>query len=190
MIVAIDADSRDAVEAEHLLHELLGPVRTPVVAGTHVVRGGDRPHLAVSVSSTADLSELVRTWCEGRAAGFAITRPGASGPELAGPSTLVRGAYVAAIECALGTAGRLVRWPGQDNAHGILTVADLRADCGIDEVEALGGLSIDDSTRVDTRDYLRPIRRTGRTVLQVQPAAEGLLIPFEAEHQQKCCTDH
>ncbi|TDO54732.1 hypothetical protein EV643_101522 [Kribbella sp. VKM Ac-2527] len=194
MIIAVDANSRDAVEAEHLLHELLSPlpgsVSMPVVACTHVVSGGDRPHLAVSISSTTDLSDHVRTWCADRAVGSAITHPGASEPELAGPSELVRGAYLAAVECALGTTGRLVRWPGREQAQGILTAAELRDRCGIDDVEALGNLPVEDDSRIDTRDFVRPIRRAGRVVLQVQPAAGGVLIPFEPEHQQKCCADH
>jgi hypothetical protein len=43
---------------------------------------------------------------------------------------------------------------------------------------------------IDTRDFVRPVRREGQVILQVQPAAGGVLIPFEAEHQQKCCSDH
>jgi hypothetical protein len=43
---------------------------------------------------------------------------------------------------------------------------------------------------IDTLDFIRPIRRDGRVVLLVQPAAGGVLIPFEVEHQQKCCADH
>ncbi|HET6299258.1 MAG TPA: hypothetical protein VFG33_38190 [Kribbella sp.] len=187
MIIAVDADSRDAVEAEHVLLELLGSLsaRGPVVACTHVVSGGDRPHLAVSISSTTDLGE----W-NSHDVGSAIIRAGADEPLVAGPSTLVRGAYVAAVETALGTAGRLVRWPGQDQAHGVLTAAELRDRCGIDQVEALGGIPVEDDTVVDTLDFLRPIRRNGQVVLQVQPAAGGVLIPFELEHQQKCCADH
>jgi hypothetical protein len=132
----------------------------------------------------------VRSWMGERSAGSAITQPGASEPELAGPSALVRGAYVAAIESALGTAGRLVRFPGCENARGVMTALQLRERCGIDEVEALGGLPVEDDTLVDTLDFIRPIRRDGRVVLLVQPAAGGVLIPFEVEHQQKCCADH
>jgi hypothetical protein len=186
VIIAVDADSRDTVEAEHVLHGLLESVPGPVVACTHVVSGGDRPHLAVSVSIPVDFDPATLT----HEVGSAILRPGAAEPVVAGPSQLVRGAYVAAVETALGTAGRLVRFPGQENAHGILTAAELRTHCGIDQVEALGGLPVDDTTLVDTRDYIRPIRRNGEVTLLVQPAAGGLLIPFEVEHQQKCCADH
>lgn len=183
VIIAVDADSADTVEAEHLLHGLLESATGPVVACTHVVSGG---HLAVSISTPGEFDQAALT----HDVGSAIIRPGAAEPEVAGPSQLVRGAYVAAVETALGTAGRLVAFPGQENARGILTAADLRARCGIDQVEALGGLSVDDTTLIDTRDYIRPIRRNGRVVLLVQPAAGGVLIPFEVEHQQKCCADH
>ncbi|MEV0803136.1 hypothetical protein AB0I34_35985 [Kribbella sp. NPDC050281] len=43
---------------------------------------------------------------------------------------------------------------------------------------------------VDTCDFLRPLRRDGRLVLQLQPAAGNVLIPFELQHQQQCCVDH
>lgn len=190
MIIAIDADSRDTAAADHLLYDLLDAVDQPVVACTHMVSGGDRPHVAVSLMSTADLAEAVRGHFATHQAGLAITRPGASEPELAGPSHLVRGAYLAAVEAALGTAGRAVRWPGHEQAHGILPAAELRTRCGIDQLEAVGGSSVTDDALVDTRDFLRPLRRAGRLVLQVQPAAGNLLIPFELQHQQKCCADH
>jgi hypothetical protein len=186
MIIAVDADSRDALEAEHLLHELLASVAGPVVACTHVVSGGDRPHLAVSITGSPDLDTAHLT----HEVGSAIIRPGAAEPVVAGPSRLVRGAYVAAVETALGTAGRLVRFPGQEHARGVVTAAELRERCGIDQVEALGGIAVDDDSLVDTLDFIRPIRRNGQVVLVVQPAAGGVLIPFEVEHQQKCCADH
>jgi hypothetical protein len=190
MIIAIDADSRDTAEADHLLYDLLGVVDQPVVACTHMVSGGDRPHVAVSLMSAADLADDIRDHFADHTVGLAITRPGASEPELAGPSQLVRGAYVAAVEAALGTAGRAVRWPGHEQGHGVLPAAELRTRCGIDQLEAVGGLPITDDALIDTRDFLRPVRRGGRLVLQVQPAAGNLLIPFELQHQQKCCADH
>jgi hypothetical protein len=190
VIVAIDADSKDTAAADHLLYDLLDAVRQPVVACTHMVSGGDGPHVAVSVLSAADLADDIRDHFADHTVGLAITRPGASEPELAGPSHLVRGAYVAAVEAALGTAGRAVRWPGHEQAHGVLPAAELRTRCGIDQLEAVGGLSVTDDSLIDTRDFLRPLRRDGRLILQVQPAAGNLLIPFELQHQQKCCADH
>jgi len=190
MIIAIDADSRDTAEADHLLYDLLSVVDQPVVACTHMVSGGDRPHVAVSLMSAADLADDIRGHFADHPVGLAITRPGASEPELAGPSQLVRGAYVAAVEAALGTAGRAVRWPGHEQAHGVLPAAELRTRCGIDHLEAVGGLAITDDSLIDTRDFLRPLRRGGRLVLQLQPAAGNVLIPFELQHQQKCCADH
>lgn len=183
MIIAVDAGSADTVEAEHVLRGLLESATGPVVAGTHVVPGG---HLAISISTSADFDQGALT----HDIGSAVIRPGAAEPEVAGPSQLIRGAYVAAVETALGTAGRLVAFPGQENARGTLTAAELRDYCGIDQVEALGGLVVEDTTLIDTRDFIRPIRRNGRIVLLLQPAAGGVLIPFEAEHQIKCCADH
>jgi len=190
VIVAIDADSKDPAEADHLLYELLEAVDQPVVACTHMVHGGDRPHVAVSLAVAGDVVEPIRALLADRPAGMAITQPGASQPELSGPSQLVRGAYVAAVEAALGTAGRVVRWPGHEQGHGVLSAAELRARCGLDHLEAVGGAPITDDMLVDTLDFLRPVRREGRLVLQLQPAAGNLLIPFELQHQQKCCADH
>jgi hypothetical protein len=193
VIIAIDADSKDTAAADHLLYDLIDQIgirAQPVVALTHMVSGGDRPHVAVSLTSAADLADSIREVVADRNVGLAITRPGASEPELAGPSRLVRGAYVAAVEAALGTTGRVVRWPGHEQAHGVLPAAELRIRCGIDDLEGIGGVPVEDDTLVDTLDFLRPVRRDGRLVLQVQPAAGDLLIPFELQHQQKCCADH
>ena len=99
-------------------------------------------------------------------------------------------AGVVAVEAALGTTGRVVRWPGHEQAHGVLPAAELRTRCGIDQLEGIGGVPVEDDTLVDTLDFLRPVRRDGRLVLQVQPAADNLLIPFELQHQQNCCADH
>lgn len=183
MIIAVDAGSADAVEAEHLLHGLLESATGSVLACTHVVQGG---HLAVSIRVSGDFDQSALT----HDVGSAIIRPGAAEPLVAGPSQLVRGAYVAAVEAALGTAGRLVVFPGQEHARGTLTAAELRTHCEIDHLEALGGLPVDDTTLIDTRNYIRPIRRNGQTVLLLQPAVGGVLIPFELEHQHKCCADH
>ncbi|MGZ0150004.1 hypothetical protein ACXJJ3_23285 [Kribbella sp. WER1] len=190
MIIAIDADSSDTAAADHLLYEVLDGLEQPVLALTHMVAGNDRPHVAVSLTSTADLADPVRAMVADRNVGLAVTRPGASEPELAGPSRLVRGAYVAAVEAALGTSGRVVRWPGHEQAHGVLPAAELRTRCGIDHLEGIGGVPVEDGTLIDTLDFLRPVRRDGRLVLQVQPAAGDVLIPFELQHQQKCCADH
>jgi hypothetical protein len=189
VIIAVDADSRDTLEAEHVLHDLLTAVAGPVVACTHVVPGVDRSHIAVSVTGS-DLGPLADRVGSGTIFGSAILQAGAAEPLVAGPSQLVRGAYVAAVESALGSAGRLVAFPGQIQARGRLTAAELRYSCGIDQVDAIGGLPVEDNTLIDTLDFIRPIRRNGRVVLLVQPAAGGVLIPFEVEHQQKCCADH
>jgi hypothetical protein len=190
VIIAIDADSLDTAAADHLLYDLIDGLEQPVVALTHMVSGDDRPHVAVSLTSTADLADPVRELVAERNVGLAVTRPGASEPELAGPSRLVRGAYVAAVEAALGTTGRVVRWPGHEQAHGVLPAAELCTRCGIDQLEGIGGVPVEDDTLIDTLDFLRPVRRDGRLILQVQPAAGDLLIPFELKHQQKCCADH
>jgi len=190
VIIAIDADSLDTAAADHLLYELIDAVDQPVVALTHMVSGDDRPHVAVSLTSAVDLADPIRAVVADRNVGLAVTRAGASEPELAGPSRLVRGAYVAAVEAALGTTGRVVRWPGHEQAHGVLPAAELRTRCGIDQLEGIGGVPVEDDILVDTLDFLRPVRRDGRLVLQVQPAADNLLIPFELQHQQNCCTDH
>ncbi|WP_406049886.1 hypothetical protein [Kribbella sp. NBC_00889] len=144
MIIAIDADSRDTAAADHLLYDLLDAMDRPVVACTHMVSGGDRPHVAVSLTSTADLAQPVRDHLAGQNVGLAITRPG----------------------------------------------AELRTRCNIDHLEAVGGQPVADDALVDTCDFLRPLRRDGRLVLQLQPAAGNVLIPFELQHQQQCCADH
>ncbi|WP_344193859.1 hypothetical protein, partial [Kribbella karoonensis] len=164
MIIAIDAGSKDTAAADHLLYEVIDGLEQPVLALTHRVSGDDRPHVAVSLTSAADLADPVRAMVAERNVGLAVTRPGASEPELAGPSRLVRGAYVAAVEAALGATGRVVRWPGHEQAHGVLPAAELRTRCGIDHLEGIGGVPIEDDTLIDTLDFLRPLRRDGRLV--------------------------
>ena len=105
------------------------------------------------------------------------------------PVTLA-GAWVAVAAAATGTSGRLVHYPGADLLQGRLTVADLLARSVVDEVVVVGGAPHDPATVVDTRDFVRPTVSAGRVRLLVQPAADGVMVPFEKEHPERCCEDH
>jgi hypothetical protein len=87
------------------------------------------------------------------------------------------------------TAGRCVRFPGQDTLTGSRTAAEIVAGSAIDEVVGIG-VAVTDESMVDTRDYLRPTLVEGRLVLLVEPAAGGLLRPVEIEEPHQCCGGH
>ncbi|MFC0624879.1 hypothetical protein [Kribbella deserti] len=201
MIIAVDSGTAGTVEAEHLCHELLGLLTGAEIACTHWIPAG-RPdplsdedqaglgaHVAVSItlpSATTAMVRRLRHRADEEDLGLVISEPSI---EL-GPSHLVRGARLASAEGAGRTAGRLFRFPGQSAAVGRLTARELRERAGIDLVEGIGGTPVHDDSVIDTRDFVRPVWRSGRSVLLVQPAAGGVLVPFELEHQQKCCSNH
>ena len=94
---------------------------------------------------------------------------------------------VAAVQAAsAGTAGRCVRFPGQEAVSGKLAVADLVAATAIDELVGVG-VAVTPDQVVDTRDFLRPTWSGGRLTLMVEQAADDLLQPFEVEFPHECC---
>jgi len=89
-------------------------------------------------------------------------------------------------EAAAGTAGRCLRFPGQEQVSGKLPVADLIAATAIDELVGVG-VTVTPDQLVDTRDFLRPTWSGGQLTLMVEQAAGGVLQPFEIEFPHECC---
>ena len=85
-----------------------------------------------------------------------------------------------------GAAGRCVRFPGQESAHGRLSAADLIAGTAIDELVGVG-LQVAPDAVVDTLGFLRPQWSGGRLTLLVEQTAGGVLKPFEIESPHECC---
>ena len=89
-------------------------------------------------------------------------------------------------EATAGTAGRCVRFPGQEQVSGKVSVADLIAATAIEDVVGVG-VTVTPDHLVDTRDFLRPTWSGGRLTLVVEQAAGGVLQPFETEFPHECC---
>ncbi|WP_328989880.1 hypothetical protein OG394_26950 [Kribbella sp. NBC_01245] len=205
MIIAVDAGSPGTVEAEHLCHELLGLLPDAEIACTHWVPATPTDHLsddvlpahvAVSITlpeATKATVRRLRHRADEEDLGLVISWPGttaAGATTTLGPAQLVAGARLASAEGSPRTAGRLFRFPGQSAARGRLTARDLRDRAGIDVIEGIGGTPVHDDSVIDTMNFIRPIWRSAQSVLLVQPAANDVLVPFELEHQQKCCSNH
>ncbi|WP_435742357.1 hypothetical protein [Nocardioides sp. SYSU DS0663] len=193
VLVAVDARTRDHADAEHLLHLLddLLPADDPTyLASTHAVDTGDGVHTAVVASWTGAAPDASRL--HGRLAGALATdvavvvdRP----PQVAGPTSLVAGARAAADQHSARSAGRLARFAGRADIERPCTVADVLALAAVDDVEALAGTELVPGTALNLSEWARPTWRSGRAVLVVQPARNGM-VPFESRHQIPCCADH
>jgi len=85
---------------------------------------------------------------------------------------------------------RLFAFPGCAGLSGTMTVGDLLLISAIDEVRGLAGTSPSLDDLVDTQDFVRPRRQSGRLVLTVRPADGDRFIPFEQPHPTPCCADH
>ena len=134
----------------------------PVLACTHLVRV-PFPHVAISLVGPHPAADAAP-----------------SAPEL----------LEAAALAATGGSGRAVIFPGVQRLVGVLTVGEVLALSAIDRIEVLGGEPPDESTPLDTGDFVRPQWRDGELVLTVTPAAGGRLVPFESQHPTACCAGH
>jgi hypothetical protein len=85
-----------------------------------------------------------------------------------------------------GTAGRCMRFPGQESVHGRLPVAELIDATAIDELVGVG-VEVTPDAVLDTLGFLRPQWSGGRLQLLVEQAAGGVLKPFEIESPHECC---
>ncbi len=193
LVVAVDAGTPDNAAAEHLLHEvdgLLAAVGDPSdLATTHVVR---RPpaHTAVVLAwegeESPDPGTVVRLLADALPGAGVVVRPGGA---TAGPDDLVSGAAAALDEHLRRSAGRLVRFPGQEALDRRLTAAEVVALTCVDAVEGLAGTDVGPGTVVDLSDFVRPAWHDGRCVVLVQLSQQGL-VPFEVRHQVPCCSSH
>ena len=89
-----------------------------------------------------------------------------------------------------GTGGRAVVFPGSRDLVGTTTVADVLQCSAIDRVQVLGAAVAAPQTVLVTRDFVRPRWTGGELVLHAQPAAGGVLVPFESPDPTPCCAAH
>jgi hypothetical protein len=106
-------------------------------------------------------------------------------------TTLVRTPrpYVAVTDTP-SEGARAVIFPGSTALTGDLPVAEILSLSAINDIEILGGATIDDNQIVRTGGFVRPQWRSGRLVLTLMPAVGDLLVPFETRNPTPCCADH
>ena len=184
-VVALEQGWSDTVEAEHGALAGAAVLGRPVASAcTHVASGPDGvPRVVV----TLELSDLDgRRETPPSVGQTAATRP--SEPPFAQHSGV---GYAAQVSAHAGrTGGRAFRFPGWEELTGVLTVAELVARSGIDEVAVVGGAPPAPDARVDTQGFVRPLYRGGRLVLHLRRAVGGGYVPFEQPDPIPCCTDH
>ncbi|MEU9331586.1 hypothetical protein AB0D49_00285 [Streptomyces sp. NPDC048290] len=166
-VLTVDTATKDLRTADHLLRELAaGLALTERGFGcTHLVRDG-RPRVALS---------------------FALES--AAARDTARDRLTAQGHQVA--DGAPDAHGRAVLFPGAAALTGVLPVGEILAASAIDAVTVLGTPGAPDpGTPLDTRGHVRPQWRDGRLVLAAQPAAGGVLVPFEHPDPTPCCADH
>lgn len=213
LVLGVDGWSRHDEDADHLAHVVREVVRhrlgdeaaARAVVATHDVRTGV-PHAAVSClvpdttatpSDDGGLAEQVRGLVEALAgvlpASGAVAATSArmlDGVSHGTDPGSLTGAWVAVAAAATGTSGRLVHFGGAEALTGRLSVDDVLAGSAVDEVVVVGGSPHTGDTVVDTRGFVRPTLERGRVRLLVQPAAGGVVVPFERENPHRCCGDH
>jgi hypothetical protein len=172
-------------DAEHLLREVLGAVREPVTACTHLV---DTPwrHEAVSVEGEPAALAAVADAIRRVAPDAAVVL----GDREEGPADRRAGAREAAAAHRHRTGGRAVQFPGVDLLVGDVTVDDVVARTAIDRVESSHGEFAADAV-VQTGGYVRPRYLDGELVLLVGHADPRRLMPWEVRNPTPCCgEDH
>ena len=171
-------------DVEHLLDvvaERHGPV---VLACTHVVDG--RWAGSVQLAGPAPAAGPLAA-----ALGAAVVVHSPDGGTAAAGSPLWRTAAERAAQSLRDrTDGRAVRFGGQDRLVGEVPADDVPS---LSAVEALVGVAGTPTAGVVlvTRDFVRPVLREGRLVLQVRPiGADGAVAPFEVPDPTPCCAAH
>lgn len=187
-VLGVDAGSRTAADAEHLMLGVAAELGAGpgAVLCTHAVRQGT-PHYAATVTLPARPATLPAAMPPIPAAGWALVD---TAEVLEGDPVLARTALGAATARAAGTDGRAVRFPGIELLTGTVPVADVLAGTAIDEVRVLAGGALPPAAMLLTRDFCRPVYEAGALVLHVLPAGPGRVAPFEVPNPTPCCAAH
>lgn len=187
-VLGVDAGSRTAADAEHLMLGVAAELGAGPGAAlcTHAVRQGT-PHYAATVTLPALPATLPAAMPPIPAAGWALVD---TAEVLEGDPVLARTALGAATARAAGTDGRAVRFPGIELLTGTVPVADVLAGTAIDEVRVLAGGLLPPAAMLLTRDFCRPVYEAGALVLHVLPAGPGRVAPFEVPNPTPCCAAH
>lgn len=182
--VGIDAGHRVCAELEHLLDRALVACGPAELVCTHLVEG----HWAGTLLLRGPAPDPVRLAAE---LGCAVAVLGANGSRTsAGDPAWQGSALRAADELSGRSAGRAVRFVGQELLVGEVDIRAVTELSAITEVHAIAGIPIE-GARLVTRDFLRPVLEGGELVLQVRLFADdGRLVPFEVPDPVACCAAH
>ena len=183
-----DADNH----AHHIAAALTARGLTAPTIATHWAQVGQLRHVALSIEAAGDPDILWDTLSDIAAAG--PTAGGVTGQLLSGRyrgEPALRDTLASAVTAHhTRGSGRAVVYPGWSTLTGTLTVGQILARSTIDEIRVLAGAHFSPATPVMTRDFVRPRWTEGRLVLDAQPAAHGMLAPFETPTPTACCADH
>jgi hypothetical protein len=158
-----------------------------ITIATHWAQVGHLRHVALSIEATGDpvaVWELLARMADGAGTAALLGRRFRGEPEL---RETVGAALVAHTSRA---SGRVVVFPGSARIVGTLTVGEVLSSSAIDRIRVLAGGPADAASMLQTRDFVRPRWSCGQLVLDVQPAAGGLLVPFETPTPTPCCAAH
>ncbi len=160
-----------------------------LVVATHVVPG-EPAHVALAVEAPVDAdsawAELVAALATAGLEDAALSL----GERGLGRKEHVSHARAAAAEHAARRSGRAVVVPGTADLPSALRVGGLLERTAVERVVVLAGDDAPPDAVLVTRGFLRPRWSRGALVLHVQPAAGGVLAPFEVPDPTPCCADH
>jgi hypothetical protein len=181
---------RDADAVAVRLAALLPPAWADrLVVATHVVPG-EPAHVALAVEAPADADSVWAGLVAALAAAGLEDAALSLGERGLGPQEHVPHARAAAAEHAARRSGRAVVVPGAAGLPSALRVAALLEQSAVERVVVLAGDDAPPDAVLVTRGFLRPRWSQGALVLHVQPAAGGVLAPFEVPDPTPCCADH
>jgi hypothetical protein len=177
-VVVVDTRWRHLADVEHALFGIGEEVGLGAAwVCTHMLTAPE-PHYAVSVCSDGPLDEPALAELADRLGDRPLAPCAPDAPDALA---------VSHHQLTTGDGPRAVRFPGQDEIRGDVTVAELLARTAIERVNVLGGAAATPGDVVETRDFLRPLFRGGQLVLPVLPAGANRLAPFEVPDPTPCC---
>ncbi len=161
-----------------------------ITVATHWAQVGHLRHVALTVGTVGDhavLWDVLAHSAEvggGAGTGLLLADRYRGEPALRDTLTAAVTAHTNRI------SGRAVVFPGSSLITGTISVGAALDRSAIDRIRVLAGGSADGAARIVTRDFVRPRWTGGALVLDVQPAVDGTLVPFETPTPTPCCAEH
>lgn len=188
LVAGVDSGTAHERDADALAQRvgvaLRGAGAQDVLVATHWVGDGAQRHVALSVSASLEPHALAEAVAPLGLPAVLV------GDTLTGSADLRPGLDDAVRAARARTSGRAVVFAGCERLTGTLPAGDVPRLSAIAAVAVLGAGDADPDVPLVTRDFVRPRFVAGRLVLHVQPAAGGVLVPFEVPDPTPCCVDH